>query len=128
MNEKRVSPSFISCLRTCFLLLHPKAQGNAVEIPFISPRIRIASVAVFAISFYVAITLITRLHAITAAELGYLPMIVLWDVYGIFCVFVLAYALEAALLRFRAMVVRWLLRQKAVALSSCNHSWSPMAS
>ena len=117
MNEKRVSPSFISCLRTCFLLLHPKAPVNAAEAALLSPRIRIVSVAVFAISFYVAITLITRLHAIDAADLGYLPMIALWDVYGIFCVFVLAYALESALLRFRAMVVRRLLRQKAVALS-----------
>lgn len=117
MNEKRVSPNFISCLRACFLLLHPKAQVNAVEIPFISPRIRIASVAVFAISFYAAITLITRLHAIDATDLRYLPMIALWDIYGVFCVFVLVYALEAAMLRFRAMVVRCLLRRKDVAFS-----------
>ena len=99
-------------------MLHPKTEMDATEVPLISPLIRIASVAVFSISFYAALFVIRRyVYNSGNIEFGYLGIIGLWELYGVCSMFVVAYTLEAVMLRFRAMVVKCLLRRKDVAFS-----------
>lgn len=118
MNEKREPLRFVQGLRICFNLLHSKTEIDATEVPLISPLIRIASVAVFSISFYAALFVIRRnVYELGNIDFGYLGIIGLWELYGVCSMFVVAYTLEAVMLRFRAMVVKFLLRRKDVAFS-----------
>lgn len=118
MNEKQEPLRFVQGLRICFKLLHPKTEIAATEVSLISPFIRVASVAVFSISFYAALFVIRRyVYELGNIDFGYLGIIGLWELYGVCSMFVVAYTLEAVMLRFRAIIVKSLLRRKDVAFS-----------